>query len=57
LVIAPFRDDLLWQRDEKQVFELLRCLTFDPLGPVNHCRLEGTVLCGQPTVERCAGKL
>jgi hypothetical protein len=24
LVIAPFRDDLLWQRDEKQVFELLR---------------------------------
>jgi hypothetical protein len=59
LISAPFRDDLLWQRrDEKQVFELLRCLSFDPLGPVNHCRLEGTVLCGPPaTVERCAGKL
>jgi hypothetical protein len=22
-------DDLLWQRDEKQVFELLRCLSFE----------------------------
>jgi hypothetical protein len=28
LVSAPFRDDLLWQRDEKQVFELLRCFTY-----------------------------